>query len=66
MQIAMLPCLVVLFGFWRGGKKPDANQMRKGSRVGLYVLGTAIVLACAVGQWVMASEILIAGGYFPG
>lgn len=66
MQIAMLPCLVVLFGFWRGGKNPDANQMRKGSRVGLYVLGTAIVLACAVGQWVMASEILIAGGYFPG
>lgn len=66
MQIAMLPCLVVLFGFWRGGRKSDAHHMRKGSRVGLYILGTAIVLAAVVGQGVMANAILIAGGYFPG
>lgn len=66
MQIAMLPCLVVLFGFWRAGKKPDAHEMRKGSRAGLYVLGTAIVVAAVVGQWVMANAILITGGYFPG
>lgn len=66
MQIAMLPALVVLFGFWRAGRKPDAHQMGKGSRGGLYVLGTAIVVAAVVGQWVMASGILVTGGYFPG
>lgn len=66
MQIAMLPCLVVLFGLWRASRKSDAHHMRKGSRVGAYILGTAMILACAVGQWVMASGILIAGGYFAG
>lgn len=66
MQIAMLPCLIVLFGLWRSGKKPDAHHMRKGARVGVYVFGTAMILACAVGQLVMANGILIAGGYFPG
>ncbi|GAA3274190.1 hypothetical protein [Paenarthrobacter aurescens] len=64
MQIAMLPCPVVLIGFWRSGKKTDAHHMGKGSRIGLYILGTAIVVACVVGQWVMASGILTAGGYF--
>ncbi|MET0978921.1 MAG: hypothetical protein ABWX63_08900 [Paeniglutamicibacter terrestris] len=63
MQIAMLPCLVVLFGFWRAGKKPDAHEMRKGSRIGLYVVGTAIVVAAVAGQWVMGEAILTAGGY---
>ncbi|MEC5204051.1 hypothetical protein [Arthrobacter sp. MP_M7] len=63
MQIAMLSCLVVLFGFWRGGKKSDAHQMRKGSRVGLYILGTGIVLAAVVGQWIMGQSILVSGGY---
>ena len=66
MQIAMLPCLVVLFGFWRGGRKPDAHHMRKGSRVGLYILGTGIVVAGVVGQWIMGDAILTAGGYFAG
>lgn len=66
MQIAMLPCLLVLFGLWRSGRKPDAHQMTKGGRIGLYIFGTAMVLACAVGQWVMANGILIAGGYFTG
>jgi hypothetical protein len=64
MQIAMLPCLVVLFGFWRGGRKSDAHHMRKGSRVGLYILGTGIVVAGVVGQWIMGEAILTAGGYF--
>jgi hypothetical protein len=63
MQIAMLPCLVVLFGFWRSGKKADAHHMGKASRIGLYILGTAIVVGCVVGQWVMASGILTAGGF---
>jgi hypothetical protein len=66
MQIAMLPCLVVLFGFWCGGRKPDAHHMRKGSRAGLYILGTGIVVAGVVGQWIMGEAILTAGGYFAG
>jgi hypothetical protein len=64
MQIAMLISLVVLFLFWRSGGKPDAHHMRKASRVGLYILGTAMVMGCVVGQWIMAESILTAGGYF--
>lgn len=66
MQIAMLPCLLVLIGLWRSGRKPDAHQMTKGGRTGVYVFGTAMILACAGAQWRMASEILITGGYIPG
>lgn len=66
MQIAMLPCLVVLFGFWRGGRKSDAHHMRKGSRIGLYILGPGIVLAAVVGQWIMGQSILVSGGYLAG
>jgi hypothetical protein len=66
MQIAMLVGLLLLVGLWRASKKPGAHHMRKGSRVGAYILGTAMILACAVCQWVMARGILIAGGYFPG
>lgn len=66
MQIAMLPGLIILFGLWRSARKPDAHHMRKGSRVVAYITGMGMILACAVGQWVMASGILIAGGYFPG
>lgn len=66
MQVAMLPCLVVPFEFWRGGRKPDAHQMRKGSRVGLDILGPGIVLAAVVGQWIMGQSILVAGGYLAG
>jgi hypothetical protein len=66
MQIAMLPCLLVLIGLWRSGRKPDAHQMTKAGRVGVYVFGTAMILACAGAQWGMASAILVTGGYFPG
>jgi hypothetical protein len=66
MQIAMLAGLVLLFGLWHAARKPDAHHMRKGSRVGAYIFGTAIILACAIAQWVMASEILRAGGYLTG
>lgn len=66
MQIAMLIIFVVLFLFWRSGKKPDAHHMRKGSRVGLYILGTAMVFGCVTGQWIMGQAILTAGGYFGG
>jgi hypothetical protein len=65
MQIAMLPALVVLFGLWRAGRKPDSHEMRAGSRIGVYTLGTALIVGCVVSQWVMAIGILIAGGYFP-
>ncbi len=63
MQIAMIPCPLVLIGLRRSGRKPDAHQMTKSGRTGLYVLGTAMISACVIGQWVMASGILEAGGY---
>jgi hypothetical protein len=66
MQIAMLPVLVVLFGFWRSRKKPDAHHMGKGSRVAYYILAPAILGACVVGQWSMGESILTEGGYFTG
>jgi hypothetical protein len=66
MQIAMLPILVVLFGFWRSGKKPGAHHMGRASRVAYYILAPAIIVACVVGQWVMAQAILTAGGYLTG
>ena len=62
--IALLPALVVLFGFWRSGKKPDAHHMRKGSRVGAYILGTGIIIGCVFFQWKFAEALLKAGGYF--
>jgi len=53
VQIAVLPALLVVFGLWRAGKKPDAHHMPKGSRVGVYILGAATVLGCVFGQWIM-------------
>lgn len=64
MQIAMLPILLVLFGLWRSGQKPDSYKMHSGSRIGIYVLGTGLILGCVLGQWTMAKSILTAGGYF--
>ncbi len=61
--IAMLPALVVLVGFWRSGRKPNAHHMRSGSRVGLYVIGTAVIVACVVFQWNFAEAILTEGGF---
>lgn len=61
--IAMLPAIVVLVLFWRSGKKPDAHHMRNGSRVGLYVIGTAITVACVLFQWNFAEAILAEGGF---
>jgi hypothetical protein len=66
MQIAMLPILVVLFSFWRSGKKPDAHHMGRGSRAAYYILAPAIIIACGVGQWIMGQAILTNGGYFSG
>jgi hypothetical protein len=63
MQIAMLPMVLVLFMFWRSGKKADAHHMGKTSRGVYYILAPAIIVTCAVGQWVMGREILINGGY---
>lgn len=64
--IAMLPCLLVLLGFWRSGKKPDAHHMGKGSRIGYFILAPAIIIACVFGQWILAEAILIEGGFLPG
>jgi hypothetical protein len=66
MQIAMLPAPAVLVGFLRSGRKPDAHQMGKGSRIATYILTPAIAVGCAWGQWIMAEGILIAGGALPG
>jgi hypothetical protein len=66
MQIAMLPCLAVLLGFWRSGRKPDAHHMSKGSRTVYYILSPAIIVGCVWGQWTMGESILTAGRYFTG
>jgi hypothetical protein len=64
--IAMLPALVVLFGMWRAGRKPDAHHMRKGSRVGSYILGTVIIAVCVFFQGAFAQGILVEGGFLAG
>ncbi|WP_394251282.1 hypothetical protein [Arthrobacter pityocampae] len=61
--VALIPALIVLFGFWRSGKKSDSHHMRKGSRVGMYIAGGTIVLACVFFQWRFAEAILIEGGF---
>jgi hypothetical protein len=66
MQIAMLPMVFVLISFWRTGKKPDAHHMGKKTRTAYYILAPAMIVMCAVGQWVMGREILINGGYLAG
>lgn len=64
MQIAMLPILVLLFGLWRSGQKLDSYKMHSGSRIGIYILGTGVILGCVLGQWTIDQSILTAGGYF--
>ncbi|MHA7207787.1 hypothetical protein [Arthrobacter sp. MDT1-65] len=66
MQIALLPALVLLVRIWWDGKKPDAHHMRKGSRVGAYIVCGALIGACVVLQWNFAESILEAGGYLAG
>ncbi len=66
MQIAMLPCMLLLIGIWRAGTTPNAHHMRKGSRVGTYILGSGLIAVCVVGQWVIAESILEAGGCLVG
>jgi hypothetical protein len=66
MQIAMLPCLLLLIRIWWDGRRPDAHHMRKGSRVGAYIFGGGLIGACVFGQWIMARGILVAGGYLAG
>ncbi|WOH19418.1 hypothetical protein IRJ34_03580 [Paenarthrobacter sp. GOM3] len=66
MQIAMIPCLLVLLGLWRAGKKPDAHHMGGGGRFAVYIFGIGMVLTCVIGQLIMAQGILVAGGYLPG
>ena len=66
IPIALLLALIFLFIFWRSGRKPDAHHMAKGSRVGLYILGTILVVGSVIGQIVIAKSILVEGGYLTG
>lgn len=65
MPFALLPVLFVLSGLFRGSIKSDSHHMGKGSRGGLYIIGTGMVIGCVVLQWVFAKSILIEGGAFP-
>ena len=62
----MFPAPAMLVGFLRSGRKPDAYQMGKGSRIATYILIPAVAIGLAWGQWIMAEGILIAGGALPG
>lgn len=66
MQIAMLPCLLLLIRIWWDGRRPDAHHMRKGSRIGAYIFCGGLIGAGVFGQWIMARGILEAGGYLAG
>jgi hypothetical protein len=61
--IALLPCPLVLFGFWLSGEQPAAHHMGKGSRIGYYILAPAIIVACVWGEWILAEAILIEAGF---
>jgi MFS family permease len=63
MQIAMIPAVLVLVSFWFSGRKPDAHEMNKTSRVVAYIMSTAIFLGCVIGQGVLAHGVLLAGGF---
>lgn len=65
MQVAMIPALAVLVGFFISGRRPDAHKMNKTSRGFAYVTGTIIFLGCVAGQGILAHGVLVAGGYFP-
>jgi hypothetical protein len=66
MRIAMIPCLLVLLGLCRAGKKPDAHHMGGGGRFATYIFGIGMILTCVIGQLIMAQGILVAGGYLSG
>jgi hypothetical protein len=40
--------------------------MGKKSRIAYYILAPAMIVMCAVGQWVMGREVLVNGGYLAG
>jgi hypothetical protein len=64
MQIAMLPVMVPIVGFWKTVRKPTTHHMGKAARARAYVLVTAFIGACVFFQWIFAESILTAGGYF--
>lgn len=64
MQIALLPCVVLPIRFWWDMRKPlKKPHMRKGARVGAYILWGAFIGGCVFLQWKFAESILEAGGY---
>lgn len=66
MPMALAMALIVLVFFWRTGKKPKAHHMGKGSRVGTYIVATAMVAGCVYYQFIFAEAILVEGGYLAG
>lgn len=66
MPIALIVFPIFIVIFWRTGKKPDAHHMRKGSRIGLYILGPALMAVSVYFQFVFAQGILVEGGYLAG
>lgn len=61
MQIVLsLPLLCILLMGPRYGRrrKPTDHHMRKGSRIGLYILGTSMILLCVWTQWILAGQII--------
>ena len=66
MPIALIMFPAVLILLWRTGNKPDSHHMRKGSRVGLYIIGPILVAVCVYYHFAIAESILVNGGYLAG
>ncbi|MBV1778390.1 hypothetical protein KRR55_04580 [Paeniglutamicibacter sp. ABSL32-1] len=66
MPIALIMSPAVLVLLWRTGNKPDSNNMRKGSRIALYIIGPVFVAVCVYYHFVFAEGILVEGGYLAG
>lgn len=65
MQIALLPVLVPISGMSRAVARPEKSPRTKAGRIRIYVLLVVFVTLHVFGQWIMAEEILVAGGYLP-
>ena len=62
MQIALLPVLVPILGFWRAVRRPEKEPRTKAGRVRSYVIAVFAAAVCIFAQWTMAGAILVAGG----
>jgi hypothetical protein len=66
MQIAMLPALIPIFGFWKTARNSKTHRMGRGARTRAYIFVTAFMMACVFLQSTFAQAILKAGGFLPG